>query len=674
MIGEAFDKVIGVFSPVSQLRRMQARKVMRSYQGAESNRLTGNKRPRNQAADQELLGPWGADAMRSWARALVRDNAYAWNVVDTIVSNVIGAGISAQSTYETTEGEDIEDANDIRDKTFAEWCEVCDINGELTFAEIQALAQREVVEAGEVLIRLIKTSGKEYRGISRPVPLALELIEADRLSLDHDTYIVRASRASGNRITRGVELDDKGKPIAYWIYPDHPNSPYTVKNQTPERVPANEILHLYRKDRVGQSRGISWFAPIMSPMRDLSTYIDNELQASAVASCFTVFIKSDNPTGSLLAPEGEDTTDSNGNQLDHIEPGIVTRLAKDEDVSFANPGRPNSAAEPWINLMLRGISAGTGTNYEAIAKDFSKTSYSSSRTSKLEDRPRNKRWQNYMVWHFCQPVWDEFMNAAARQGLDGFPTSTELLEDRRAVSPVEWQLPEQEWVDPAGEQSAANDSIKNYMSTYQDELGSRGRSWRATFYQAAKEQKLREQLKLLTEAEHTAAMMAKQTDAQSGNVGGANVASLALNGAQITSLVDVITQVGTGAIPNESAKAILLASFPSISAETIAAIVDPIQSGSISADGVPAAIPEAQAGQQATPGVYMGLSTQQWNRNTKAIGKTLASLADGSMSEAMAREFLKSTGMPIESIDVLIADALDGTVDADLPAEEVASA
>jgi lambda family phage portal protein len=514
MIGETIDKVVGVFSPLAQLRRMQARKVMRSYQGAESNRLTGNKRPRNQAADQELLGPYGADAMRSWARSLVRDNAYAWNVVDTIVSNVIGDGITAQSTYETEEGEDIEDANDIRDKTFSEWCEVCDINGELTFSEIQALVQREVVEAGEVLVRLIKTSGKEYRGISRPVPLAIELIEADRVSLNHDTFTVRASRESGNRIIRGIELDEKGKPIAYWIYPEHPNSPYTVKNQLPERVPANEILHLYRKDRVGQSRGISWFAPIMSQMRDLATYVDNELQASAVASCFTVFIKSDNPTGSLLAPEGEDTIDSNGNQLDHIEPGIVTRLAQNEDVSFANPGRPNSASEPWINLMLRGISAGTGTNYEAVAKDFSKTSYSSSRTSKLEDRPRIKRWQNHMVWHFCQPVWDEFMNAAARQGLDGFPSSTELLEDRRAVSPVEWQLPEQEWVDPAGEQSAAYDAISAYMSTYQDELGSRGRSWRATFYQAAKEKKLRMKLGLLKADEQTAQMMAAQTGAE----------------------------------------------------------------------------------------------------------------------------------------------------------------
>ena len=190
---------------------------------------------------------------------------------------------------------------------------------------------------------------------------------------------------------------------------------------------------------------------------------------------------------------------------------MVVRLKPGESIESINPGRPNSASEPWINLMLRGICAGTGTNYEAVAKDFSKTSYSSSRTSKLEDRPRYKRWQNYMVWHFCQPIWDEFCNAAAREGVEGFPSSTELLEDRRKVTPVEWQLPEQEWVDPAGEQTAAKDSISTYMSTYQDELGSRGRSWRATFYQAAKEKALRMRLGLLTVEEQTTQMMAAQT-------------------------------------------------------------------------------------------------------------------------------------------------------------------
>lgn len=507
------DKAISFFSPVTGLRRAQARKVLRNYQGAEANRLTNHKKPKNQAADQELMGPFGADALRAWARALVRDNAYAWNVVDTIVSNVIGSGITAQSTYETPDGEDIEDVNDARDKAFTEWCEVADINGELTFSEIQILAQREIAEAGEVLIRLIKTSGKEYRGITRPVPLALELIEADRLSLERDTFATRQNKDNGNRIIRGIELDDKGKPVAYWIYPEHPNSPYSVRNQIPERINAGEILHLYRKDRVGQTRGVTWFAPIMSWMRDLGVYVDNEIQASAVASCFGVVIKRTSPIGSLMAPEGEDTVDSNGNRLSYLEPGMVTELGVDESIECINPGRPNSASEPWINLMLRGICAGTGTNYEAIAKDFSKTSYSSSRTSKLEDRPRYERNQKYIVNHLCLPVWDEFCNAAAREGLDDFPTSTELLEDRRGVAPVEWQLPEQEWVDPTSEQTAAQNSIDNFMSTYQDEIGARGGSYRAKFYQAAKEKRLRLKLGLLKADEQTAQMMAAQTGA-----------------------------------------------------------------------------------------------------------------------------------------------------------------
>jgi capsid protein len=214
-----------------------------------------------------------------------------------------------------------------------------------------------------------------------------------------------------------------------------------------------------------------------------------------------------------MAPEGEDTVDSNGNRLSYLEPGMVTELGVDESIECINPGRPNSASEPWINLMLRGICAGTGTNYEAIAKDFSKTSYSSSRTSKLEDRPRYERNQKYIVNHLCLPVWDEFCNAAAREGLDDFPTSTELLEDRRGVAPVEWQLPEQEWVDPTSEQTAAQNSIDNFMSTYQDEIGARGGSYRAKFYQAAKEKRLRLKLGLLKADEQTAQMMAAQTGA-----------------------------------------------------------------------------------------------------------------------------------------------------------------
>ena len=669
-LGSTIDRLVGILSPGAAVRRTQQRTTLeRMYAGAEANRLTNQKKPRNQAADSELLGPFGADSLRAWARALVRDNAYAWGVVDTIVSSVIGCGITAQSQIETPEGTDIEDVNERRDAVWQEWSEVCDVNGRMTFSEMQQLAQREICEAGEVLIHLVNTPAKKYRGIYRPVPFAIELVEADRLATEKDTYKFRSTMGD-NKIVRGVELDDLGKPVAYWIYPEHPNGPYNVRNSLPERYDAKDILHLYRIDRIGQSRGVSWFAPVMSWLRDLGVYVDNEIQASAVAACFGVAVTTTGKAGTGLMPSTDsESSDTNGNQFEYLEPAMVVRLNPGESVESINPGRPNSASEPWINLMLRGIAVGTGLSYEIVARDYSKTNYSSSRTSQLEDRRRFRRWQKYMVGHMCQPIWDRFNDQAATAGVDQFPSMTEILDERKKATAVEWQTPAWEWVDPQSEQTASDAALVSFQSTYQYELGQRGKNWRNVFYQRAKEEKLKTTLGLMTK--ETADMKLAEAEASkelslanaSGSGGAAqSVAAEALNGAQVTSLVEVITQIGTGAIPKDTAKAILSSAFPTFGEDRINAIVDPIEPGTISADGVPTGIPEGTA-EDAPSGVYMGLSTQQWNRNRKAIQKTLDELSAGTMGEATARIFLKSVGMPDADIDVLIADASDGTID-----------
>lgn len=511
MIGRLIDSMVSAVNPIAGLRRMQARKVIeRSYQGAEPSRVSSSKQPKNNPADMELMGPFGADRLRAWARELVRNNSYAWGVVDTIVSSVVGCGIKAQSTFETPAGDDVEAINDARDKVWGEWSEVCDINGIYTLEEMQAIAQREIAEAGEVLVRKLRLPSKTYRGIYRPVPLALEIIEADRLAGDKDTYASGISPVNSNRIVRGVEVDELGKPVAYWIYKDHPLQPYAF-TRTPERVPANEILHLFRRERVGQTRGVSWFAPALSWIRDLGTYVDNELQASAVASCFTVAIKTETPIGNLTDPDGGDGIDKAGNRERYIEPGMIMELNPGESVEGLNPGRPNTGAKDWIQLILRGIAVGTGLSYEVVARDYSQTSYSSSRTSQLEDRRRFRCWQQYLIRHMLQPIWDEFFNSAAISALPGFPTSEELLSDRRRYAPVEWQTPEWEWVDPQSEQTASEMALNSFTDTYANVLGSRGRSFRQVFYQRAKEDKLRKKLGLLTNEEKQLQVSAAQS-------------------------------------------------------------------------------------------------------------------------------------------------------------------
>ena len=59
----------------------------------------------------------------------------------------------------------------------------------------------------------------------------------------------------------------------------------------------------------------------------------------------------------------------------------------------------------------------------------------------------------------------------------------------------------------------------------------------------------------------------------------------------------------------------------------------------------------------------MGLSTLQFNRNRKAILKTLEDLASGAITETAAKVFLSSIGMNEQNAQALIDDAKDGTVD-----------
>jgi hypothetical protein len=61
----------------------------------------------------------------------------------------------------------------------------------------------------------------------------------------------------------------------------------------------------------------------------------------------------------------------------------------------------------------------------------------------------------------------------------------------------------------------------------------------------------------------------------------ADVAATALNGAQITSLVDIVMQSAAGAVPVTSAKAIVQAAFPTLPPATVDAIFADVLPGSL---------------------------------------------------------------------------------------------
>ena len=144
------------------------------------------------------------------------------------------------------------------------------------------------------------------------------------------------------------------------------------------------------------------------------------------------------------------------------------------------------------------------------------------------------------------------------------------------------------------------------------------------------------------------------------------VADTALNGAQISSLVDIVSQAAVGSLPVETVKQIINASFPTLTDAAIDAILAPLLNfkPAVDSTGKPIeTVPDATAMPLAS-GQYADVTRSQWKRNLKAIDDIRKGFADGSMSDVMAVAMLGSIGWVEADARKLLDDIRDnGTVD-----------
>ena len=486
------DKVIGYISPGKALNRMQDRrafdyalgnedKIERAYDAARQDRLNKHWRASNRSADLELQDD--ADTIRARARDLVRNNAYARGIIRAKVRNIVGSGIKPQARVKKPDGEQNEIFNELIEEVWNRFQRKADITGRQSFYEMQQTIISEVAEAGEILVQIVPIDDR-----SRQIPFALELIDIDRLSDDE----LQINQENGNEIRRGVEIDANGKTIAYWLYPYHPNDISSTR-VTAERRSAENFIHLFRPGRVGQTRGVSDFAPVVRWLKNLDKYMDNELTSSTVASCFSVAIKTigAGSDGGVLGQSSDDGSDANENPFEYLEPAIVARLFPGEEIQTIDPSRHQSEAIAWLTLMQRAMGVGTGLSYERLTRDYSQTNYSSNRASDLEDRREFRMEQQWLIEHFCIPVWERFISLAVASEIEGMPESFEFIANFHNWTAHEWQPPGWEWVDPLKEVTAIEKAVQMNLSTLAKETLKRdGSDWRSNVKQRGIERTL----------------------------------------------------------------------------------------------------------------------------------------------------------------------------------------
>lgn len=431
------------------LGKKEKKASTRAYAGATHSRLTSDWIASSSSQDSELLT--SLRPLRNRSRQLCRDNDYARGAVRTIVNNIVGKGMTLQAQVKRKRGDRLdENINSAIEDLWADWssAKYCHTAGKLGFSDIERLVMRSIIESGEVLIRLVPRS---FAG--SPVPLALEVIEADQLV---DEYT--AGRGEYGLIRMGVEVDEWQRAIAYWLYPHHPGDYQFTSSSVGSRllrVGASEILHLHLSDRPGQTRGVPWFHSALLRLRNVGGYEEAELVAARAQASVMGFIQS---------PEGELFGDSvDGSQrLTSLEPGAIEMLAPGETFAGFAPTRPNMGFDPFVRMMLRGVATGIGMSYEALSRDYSNTSYSSARTALLDERDNYRVVQDWLIKNFHLPIYLQWLDLAVLSGaiaLPGYELNPRFYQKSRWVARG-WQ-----WVDPQNEVAAYKEAIKAGFTT-----------------------------------------------------------------------------------------------------------------------------------------------------------------------------------------------------------------
>jgi lambda family phage portal protein len=446
------DRTIGYIDPIKGAKRAEARarisridQTKALYDAASLSRRTQGWRAVGTDANYETR--LGNVRLRDAARDMCRNNAFASRAKATLAHNVVGAGIVPRVTTK----------NDKRTaevfaliKNHFENSEI-DIERRQNLYGIQNLAMQTIVESGEVLIR------KRPRKIQNrfDLPFQLQVLEPDYLDSWTDGEL-----PSGNLVVQGVEFNRMGERVAYYLYDRHPGGWTGVGQMRGNRIPAANVAHIYRVDRPGQVRGVSWFAPVMLRMRDFADYTDAQLMRQKIAACFAAFITT--VEGFVPAPaDGLEKTPS-GFPIEQFEPGMIERLREGETISFATPPLTTDFGQ-YSTVTLREIAAGLNITYEALTGDLTNVNYSSGRMGWLEYQRSIDSWR----WNMLMPM---FMDPLAVWTEDAIAVMTGSDEPFL----LDWTPPRREMIDPSTEIESAGRSIRLGLSSRSEEIRRNG--------------------------------------------------------------------------------------------------------------------------------------------------------------------------------------------------------
>jgi capsid protein len=253
----------------------------------------------------------------------------------------------------------------------------CDAEGQ-SFDGLLALATGCIVESGEVLARMIPSSSRRRRprGV---VPLELQLLEPDHLDSsrdDSDDDAAQRAFARGDVSIRASStiINGKRKGLLDSSGASRRARPRDADG-VDQGIDAADMLHVYRKDRIGQGRGVPWCAPVMLKGRDVADLEEAVVVKARIEACLAAFIKTNDTARTLAAQKVETARRRRRGASRQFSPGMIAYLDQGEEVQTASRRRRHRSSRRCCKATWLTLAAGAGITYDQLTGDLRRANF-----------------------------------------------------------------------------------------------------------------------------------------------------------------------------------------------------------------------------------------------------------------------------------------------------------
>ena len=386
-------------------------------------------------------------------------------ILNTLTEFVVGQGLEAQSSPENA----VLKWDDETRSRFVSQAESffrqyagsrrIDHYGKMNFYQTQKVAFQNALKDGDFLLhRSYRNGHHDYEPYYQV--LSGKWVRNPNMQIMDDKIL-----------TGGVEFDDAGREVAYWIAETLADRQDSFQSYKVWKYNNKSNFEEYNLVRFGvreanQVRGIPVLTPILEDIFNLEEFKVAYRMKAATQALFTGVISSekDAPAPAVSTIEtlrnlqalGRETPEALPHNVDDIALGTgnIIQLNPGEKFDMAESKVPAADYKQYMDTELPQITAAVGLACEMALQKYN-NNYSASRATIAGQEKKFKNYRDELACGFCTPVWDQVIDWGIRKGYIEAPGYIEGdWRFKQAVLAVTWIGPSPINIDPKKEVEA----------------------------------------------------------------------------------------------------------------------------------------------------------------------------------------------------------------------------